>query len=589
MFSATSSLVIIALMALGNILPKQRQIIHDITGVSPIILGLLPVSFLLVTFLCSEDGKPSEFSVSEATLDVPLGGQLLAAAVLLGIFAAAVGEDDQDEKTVQLVKADRIAKRLACAAGALGVLSLAVGNGQITASMWSGLPKANTLTSQSFFTSQNFASPEAALEVPESFQLLAISALLFIFKMAISEDLEETKGKVKLVRADAIAFRFSLAASLWGIVKLTLELDALAHVASFFKNSQKMLPSSPTEGFGQSEVTLDVSEGAQLLILSALLFVFKMAVNETHASKDTSTQKKKESTVQLVRADAIAFRLSLAAALWGIAKIMPGVWSTFCLMYNEMLKKSSATEFGKSEATIEVSEGLQLFTVSALIFVWKMVISDSEKTEEPLDENKDLKEPEKEQIQKEPEKEQIQLVCAKSIASRFAVVTMVLGCLKLIYGDSANAFAWGGFSQAVPTKQATLATFMHVGEAFPTSPKAGFASSDVVMDVPEGMQFIMISVLVLMFKLAIDSDEKKKEEKDEEKAKVQLVSASRIALRLAVAAGIYGFGKMAAPAMTSSLDALMNSGELLAKGGMLGASTGLVLWSAHKQSQNLKM
>eukprot|EP00746_Dinoflagellata_sp_MGD_P140213 gnl/MRDRNA2_/MRDRNA2_73498_c1_seq1.p1 gnl/MRDRNA2_/MRDRNA2_73498_c1~~gnl/MRDRNA2_/MRDRNA2_73498_c1_seq1.p1 ORF type:complete len:582 (+),score=133.96 gnl/MRDRNA2_/MRDRNA2_73498_c1_seq1:100-1845(+) len=572
MVSATSSFVIIALMALGSILPKQRQILHDITGLSPIILGLLPVSFLLVTFLCNEDsglGKQSEFSISEATLDVPLGGQFLAIAALLGIFAAAVGEEKQDEKTVQLVRADRIAKRLTCAAGAFGLLHLAVENassfrpsgftdsvsiietpssstlstsikesegpststlvivalltignlvpparatvqeitglssmtmgflplimlgsaalcpakvenssfhmadvsvdlshgmtllviaallgvfatlvgqteddsekkerskvqlvradriamrlacaaaalglwqtvfevsGQIEPTMWSGLPKAASHTSNSFFTSQNFASPEAALEVPESLQIFVISALFFVFKMAISEDLEKTQGKVKLVRADSIAFRFSLVAGLWGLVKLMLELDALAHAASFFLYLQKMLPSSPTEGFGHSEVevTLGVSEGTQLLILSALLFAFKVAVNDADAAKDDSNEKTKQVNVQLVRADAIAFRLSLAAALWGIAKMMPDILLAFGRC-NEMLKKSSATEFGKSESAIEVSEGLQLLSLSALVFVWKMVVSDSEKAEEPLDGKKDLK---------EPEKEQIQLVCA---------------------------------------------------------------------------------------------------------------------------------------------------------------------------------
>jgi len=146
--------------------------------------------------------------------------------------------------------------------------------------------------------------------------------------------------------------------------------------------------------------------------------------------------------------------------------------------------------------------------------------------------------------------------------------------------------------QAFPAKQSVVAALMRVGESFPTSPKEGFANSDVALDIPVGMQLILISALLIVFKLAIDSDEEAEESDSseaKEKPNVQLVNTSHIAFRLAIAAGTIGVGKLAGPTLTRSVNAVMDSGELLATGGMLGASTALVLWNAQKQSQNSKI
>merc|ERR1719207_288705 len=113
--------------------------------------------------------------------------------------------------------------------------------------------------------------------------------------------------------------------------------------------------------------------------------MFKMAVSDVDDTTESSNEEKEKPHVQLVRADAIAFRLSLATALWGILKIL----SDASTNVRPMLLTSSAEAFGKSEGQVEVPEGVQLFIVSALIFVFKMSISDADDTKEGTEE-KDL-------------------------------------------------------------------------------------------------------------------------------------------------------------------------------------------------------
>merc|ERR1719160_1949651 len=49
-------LLLIALMCLNNILPQSRQFLHDVTGVSPVALGLAPavLFFTAAFYYCHE-------------------------------------------------------------------------------------------------------------------------------------------------------------------------------------------------------------------------------------------------------------------------------------------------------------------------------------------------------------------------------------------------------------------------------------------------------------------------------------------------------------------------------------------------------
>jgi hypothetical protein len=783
MFSATSTLAVVALIALGNIMPQQRKIIHEVTGLSPITLGLTPMVLMMGTFLChfSNSGgsfaPANQFPVAEATLDAPMGVQLFVVAALLGTFAAAIGsaEDEQskkERKTVVLVRADRIAMRLACAAGFLGAYQIFYGsNAAVGSSSWNGVaqiikeagqwipasPRAGfansdvvvevpegiqllvisallfifkmavdsddeekekdpeTLTkvklvsasrialrfavtaafvglaqcASSFSqmlpasSAEGFGKSETTLEIPESLQLLTVSALLFLFKIAISDaddTQEESKAKpcVQLIRPDAIAFRFALAAGFWGLLKMMSESGLLKMMSERGANLLQALPASSAEEFGNSETTLEVSAGVQLLIVSALLLVFKMAISDTDDVHEESKEEKKTAQVQLVRPDAIALRFALAAGFWGLLNMMSE--SGLLKMMSERganllqaLPASPAEGFGKSETTLEVSAGVQLLIVSALLFVFKMAISDTDDVHEESKEEKKtaqvqlvrpdaialrfalaagfggilkimsdsgamayaaslsmafptsptegfgksestLDVPEGMQLliisalifvfrmainddddaqeeSKEKKQSKVNLLSAQAIAFRFSFAALVFGCLKLALGsnDSAGVSPWNGVSQA---KQAMITGFMSLSQSFPASPREGFAHSAAIVEVPEGVQLLLVSALLLVFKIAIDSDaqsEHSDSSEVKEKPKVQLVSASGIAFRLAVASGTFGLGKLAAPAMTRSISAVMDSGDLLAKGGMLGASTALVLWSAHKQSQNAKI
>jgi hypothetical protein len=652
----SSALVVVALMALGNIVPQSRQIMQEVTGLPVLGLGIMPVMLLMGTLFCESGAvlasQHQTFSLDGASLDAPDYVQLFSVAAVLGVFAAAVrdAEDDQgkkEKKTVELVRADRIATRMACAAGFLGLYRMCWS--------WSDVIQATAGAAPWIPASPKFleANSEVVVEVPEGIQLLTISVLLYVFKMVVDSDEEDQKqsssqvqlvsasriasrfavaaavlglgqfmsscssmipaspaegfGKsgstmevsegmqlmivsalllvfmkaigddgqedgeeakhVQLVRADAIAFRLSMAAGIWGLMKILSEADVVTHAVSVWTSLSHMVPTSPADGFGKSEAVVEVPEGIQLLVVSLLLFVFKMAISE---ADDTQGKPK----VQLVRADAIAFRLALASGFFGLLHTMrqSGVVSSMWVSFGKRLSASPAEGFGKSETTLDVSEGMQWLIAAALILTFKMAISDADDTQS--------------ESKQEQAKKKVELVSAQAIATRFSFAAMAIGLFKLTFGINTpmTMTPWNSLGQA---KQAVTTAFMTLSQIFHTA--SGFAESDIALEVPEGLQLLLVSALIFVFKLAIDSDQEPEQSSEvREKSKVELVSASRIALRLAVAGGVVGAGKLAAPALTHSMNAVMGSGELLAKGGMLGASTALVLWNAHKQAQNVK-
>jgi len=313
----------------------------------------MPVVLLLTTGASNMiEAADLQKGFTETQLDVPEGIQLLVAAGLLCVFAAAVrssedekpkSEGENEKKIVNLVRADRIALRLACAAGIIGVVQMAPA---AMAGISQLLPKSPP---------KGFANSEASLgDVPEGVQLLAVSALLFMFKLAIDDDDSEKSGEekenekesrvktVQLVRADAIALRLSCAAMITGCVKLasgsvssagpspwsgaSSAKDALVYA---FMQLNSLAPKS--EAFGKSEAVLEVPEGVQFLVLAALLFVFKLAVDESEseeASKKGSAEEKekpKVQNVQLVKPGRIACRLAVAAGAVGVCKTLSPV------------------------------------------------------------------------------------------------------------------------------------------------------------------------------------------------------------------------------------------------------------------------
>lgn len=552
--SATSALIVVALSALGNIVPQSRQILQEVTGLSSITLGVVPAILLLTTCLqfpypIDELIKQADFPVDQATLDVPQGVLLLVAAALLGVFAAAVGcaEDDQGkkEKSVELVKADRIAMRFACAAGLIGFFQIA----QLLPSS----PK------------QGFASSEIVLEVPEGICFLMASTLIMVFKMVVdSEEEKEDKPKshVELVSVSRIALRFAVASGLFGLLRsASNNQEAIESACAFLS---QVVPTGSSPDFATSGVVVQAPESIMLFSIAALLFIFKLAVSEDSAETEN------DASVQLVKVDAIAFRLSLAAALCGLTKLMSEIGAMKnASSFAQMLPASPAEGFAKADVSLGASEGMQLLAVGALIYIFKMAVNEAD-----------------DMCSDDEKKPQIELVNSAGIAFRLSVLTLIVGCVKLALGNSdlvsTGVSAWGGLTQEnVMTAVACL------GQLFPASSSRGFATSAAELQVPEGIQFLLIATLLLVFKLAIDDDEEPKE-KRQEKPMVQLVSASRIALRLSAGAGAIGLGKLVAPVIEQSMHTIMNSGDLLAKGAMLGTSTAVVLYNVHKQAQNVK-
>lgn len=605
-----STLVIVVLLALGNLLPQTRQVLHELTGVSPVSLGLMPLILLLTTagYIMIEAETPSTgFAVGEtAKLDAPQSLQFLVAAALLGVFAMAVRSVEEDPqkqeagkskktKTVQLIRIDAIATRLACAAGIMGVLEIAdmqacmlllIALTGICNILPASRQKLHEVTGVSpvvlgfmplvlfmstalYFchealgTALVHSSPKIEAAVPATVASTAPSTsnqlmLLLIAATCLNNILPQARQFLhEVTGVSPVAL---------GLTPLVLFLTAAI--------PQMMQAEGPARNFADAQ--LDVPQGVQSLLAAALLGVFSAAVRSSEEDSPSTKETKKRRLVNLVKADRIAFRLACAATVIGFAQLAPSQKTTMSTLagINQFLSKGSQKGFGNSGVSMDVSAGVQLLTAAALIFIFKITINDA---------NEDSK-PENEKV----ENKKVQMINISAIALRLSCAALVAGCLKLAAGDSysASLAPWSG---AASLKKAALSNFETLGKYFPKS--EAFGHTQPVLEVPAGMQFLVLAALLFTFKLAIDDSEKLDTKAASEKSKkpeVRLVDASRIALRLAVGAGTVGICKTLSPVLAHCGNVLLGSKDLLAQGSMLGAATGFVMWNSYKQKLNTK-
>merc|ERR1719386_83364 len=121
---------------------------------------------------------------------------LLMVFGLLVRSAEAETKDAEEKKTVQLVRVDGIAFRLAA-----GTFLMAL------------RPLAGPAMAALRAASTSFPSASATVETPVPVQLMAMSALLTVFGLLVrsaeAETKETEKKTVQLVRVDGIAFRLA--------------------------------------------------------------------------------------------------------------------------------------------------------------------------------------------------------------------------------------------------------------------------------------------------------------------------------------------------------------------------------------------
>jgi hypothetical protein len=262
----------------------------------------------------------ASFAASEVSMEIPVWAQLLVVSALLGIFAAAVSEDEAEgseiEKTVNLVSVPAIPARLAVAAALFGA------------------PGAARAVSSAFGPSANFPVADLNTEVPVWIQFAVVSTLLGVFAAAASEAEEEQdiESGVKLVRPPTIAARLAVASGCFAVhaaVVPSVPLVSFAGLKSAFnaaKAAYAWIPIQTSPVFASVDTTLDTSIWAQLFVVSFLLLVFAVLVRDESA--DANEKRASPKQAQLVRPDAIAARLGVAAAVFAVREVMPPLAST---------------------------------------------------------------------------------------------------------------------------------------------------------------------------------------------------------------------------------------------------------------------
>jgi len=342
-----------------------------------------------------------------------------------------------------------------------------------------------------------------------------ISALLGVFAAAISDtdsrpkkEEKEGESQIKLVRLNCIAARLAGAVGLLGLCQLfgvTQPLNPAPVTLNFMglRRVAEMFPASPREGFNPASAEMGAPVGIQLLVISLLLAVFAAAISDSDG-RPKNNCKKATSQVELVRLNRIAARLAGAVGLTSLCKIFDLSFKNVVCFF-EMLPTSPREGFNPVSVEMEVPVGIQLLLLSALLAVFAAAISDIDYTP---------KEPESE------EKSQVQLVRANCIAARLAGAVALAGCCKTF----------------------DLSGLMRFVEMIPASPYAGFNPANVEMEVPLGIQLLLMSTLIAIFAAAISDDDisSQKESEDKGRSQIELVRANYIAARLAGTVGLIG-------------------------------------------------
>eukprot|EP00746_Dinoflagellata_sp_MGD_P005058 gnl/MRDRNA2_/MRDRNA2_109784_c0_seq1.p1 gnl/MRDRNA2_/MRDRNA2_109784_c0~~gnl/MRDRNA2_/MRDRNA2_109784_c0_seq1.p1 ORF type:complete len:655 (+),score=129.02 gnl/MRDRNA2_/MRDRNA2_109784_c0_seq1:282-1967(+) len=555
------------------------------------------------------ESRPTGFAVGEAAkLDASESMQFLVAAGLLGIFAMAVKSVEEKpqkqeshvekSKMVQLLRIDAIATRLSCAAGLMGVLKiegtevpmlLLIALAAICNILPASRQKLHEVTGVSpvvlglmplvlFMTTALYFCHEA-LGTALVHSVPKIEAAVPTLPAKVVPTGPSASNQLMLLLVAATCLINILPQSrqflheVTGISPVALGLTPLV---AFLTAAIPQMVEADRSPRNFMEAKLDVPQGVQSLLIAALLGVFSAAVRSSEEDEPSTEGTKKRRLVNLVKADRIALRLACAATIIGFAQLAPSQKTTMSTLtgINQFLSRGSEKGFGNSGVSMDVSAGVQLITAAALIFIFKIAINDANEDSKPGDEK--------------VEKKKFEMVNISAIALRLSCAAMVVGCLKLAAGDSSSAdpAPWSG---AASLKEAAVSSFETLSRYFPKS--EAFGRTESVLEVSVGMQILVLAVLLFTFKLAIDDAEKpdtKAASEKSKKPKVQLVDASRIALRLAVGAGTVGICKTLSPVLAHCGNVLWGSKELLAQGSMLGAATGFVMWSSYKQKLNVK-
>merc|ERR1719420_1760704 len=164
----------------------------------------------------------------------------------------------------------------------------------------------------------------------------------------VAEDKAESEqtSQAELVRAEAIAFRAAITAGFVGLIKT--------------------LPASPSQGFNPAVIEVEASEGIHFFCISVLLLVWALAIN---SDKNDSGE---ESRVELAKADAIAFRFALFAAIVGVFKTFGNADA------RAQLSSMNQTEFASDVVVLEAPEGMQLLCVACLLLVFVAAVNSDE-------------------------------------------------------------------------------------------------------------------------------------------------------------------------------------------------------------------
>lgn len=333
------------------------------------IVGAAPAHAITAFSKLMPASPPEGFSSSvlSRSLEAPDGIQLLSVSVLLLVFAVLATEQDEqtkvdDKAQVRLLRADVFAFRLgimACLSGVCKVLPASPREG--------------------------FNPVMATVEGSQGIQFLSLSVLLLVFAVAVcsadaDENESEEKPKVELVKVDAIAFRSGLFACLLGLSSMRTGFNGFAPVVT----------------------ELGVPEGVQFLTASVLLLLFAVLVLD---SKEEEEDKNEEtSQVELLRVEAIAFRLGMVSGLVGLAQIL------------------TTLKLAVAQAVQNGQEGYLLLAVSAPILALSAVLRQTLN-------NKEVEERQLEEL-KLKGSTQVLLIRPEVVAFRAALMIGLTGLLK---------------------------------------------------------------------------------------------------------------------------------------------------------------
>jgi len=430
--------------------------------------------------------------------------------VLLVVFAAAIGDDDQKSKQTSkphvVPEVGSVALRLAAVAGLFGTCA----GFQVLLQM--------ILTMRA---STAFPPTEALHDVPAFGQLGSVSLLCAIFAVAIGDDDQGGKQTAEqslkphvVPEVRILALRFAAGSGLLCVGSALL----------FAMSMQAGVIAMPAFS---ANATLEVPEWVQLALASVLVAIFAAAITD---EEQTSEQPSQPCVVP--EAQSLALRLSAGICLLSVRSAVLSVMS---------MQAGAATALPAfpAEATLEAPVWIQLGLVSVLLTVFAVAVSEDKQNSEEVSKPHVVPE-------------------VGSLALRLAAMA----------GFFSACFALAHMMSMMPSTS-TASSMM---ESFP---------SQATLEVPVAAQLCLASLLFAVFAAAIEDDSVKKS------LKPHVVPGARsVALRLAVAAGLFSVGNVVSSILPTHLLSAATSPERLMQGGLLVVGTAALL--SHSNAQATK-